>query len=57
MCMYLVYIELSEIEDSMKNIEATWTYLHEGGLVPFMICMNGYMMKNVCIKFVNSLDE
>lgn len=47
------HIELDEIEDFIRDSEVTLVYLCEGGLLPFMECIEGYD-KHVSLQFVNS---
>lgn len=48
-----IHIESSNVEDYK---EATWKYLRDGGLVPFMQCIKGYD-KVVSMQFVNSWNN
>ena len=49
-------IEPNKIESCITNTEAMWTYLKQGGLIPFMEGMGGHN-DHVSLKFVNSWDN
>lgn len=47
------HIELDKIEDCIRDSEAAWVYLHEGGLMSFMEGIGRYD-EHVSLQFVNT---
>lgn len=52
----IVHIEPARIEDSTQNDNTSWTYLCEGGLIPFMECIEGHD-ERVFSQIINSWKD